>query len=116
MKTVNKTAKVGTAYGQTLAEELSIAYSYEELQKGDVIPTDEQLDEEDIRGVVNQKRNAAARAKATNAKLEEAGIQKPTLDDPNVQVREMVKVLRAADKNLTEEAANAKAKLILNIQ
>lgn len=95
-KTVNKSAKVETAYGQTLAEPVTFSYSYEELVKGDEIPSKEVPDADDLRTYVNQKRNAAARSSAQNDALTKAGIQKPTLEDPDVRLKTMVKVLVAA--------------------
>lgn len=102
-KTVTKTATVNTAYGQTLSEPIQFSYQFDELVKGDPIPADEQPDESDIRAYVNQKRNAAARSSAQNAALSEAGIQKPTLEDADVRLKTMVKVLVAAG-NSAEEA------------
>lgn len=110
-KTVNKSAKVETAYGQTLAEPVTFSYSYEELVKGDEIPADEQPDADDLRSYVNQKRNATARSKAQNDALTAAGISKPTLEDPNVQLSTMVKVLVAAGKSAQEADTIARATL-----
>jgi hypothetical protein len=102
-KTQTKRARVETAYGQTLAEPVEFDYSYEELQKGDEIPAKEMPDADDLRSFVNQKRNAAARSKAQNEALTAAGIQKPTLEDPDTRLRTMVKVLVAAG-NTPEQA------------
>jgi len=112
-KPIEKTATVETAYGQTLAEPIRFSYSYEELQKGDTIPSDEMPDADDLRSYVNQKRNAAARSKAQNAALDNAGIKKPTLDDPSVQFATMVKVLVASGK--TAEQAEQIAKTALGV-
>jgi hypothetical protein len=108
-KTISKSAKVETAYGQTLAEPVSFNYTYEELQKGDAIPTDEQPDAADLLTYVNQKRNAAARSKAQNDALTNAGIVKPTLEDPAVRLATMVKVLVAAgnSKETAEQIAKS---------
>jgi hypothetical protein len=102
-KTQTKRARVETAYGQTLAEPVEFDYSYEELVKGDEIPAREMPDADDLRSFVNQKRNAAARSKAQNEALTAAGIQKPTLEDPDTRLRTMVKVLVAAG-NTPEQA------------
>lgn len=95
-KNVTKTARVETAYGQTLAEPVSFIYEYDELTKNDAIPASEQPDADDLRSFVNQKRNAGARSKAQNEALTAAGIAKPTLEDPDVRLRTMVRVLVAA--------------------
>lgn len=112
-KTIRKSAQVSTAFGQTLPQPISFTYDVEELQKGDEIPADEVPDADDIRSFVNQKRNAAARAKAQNEALAEAGIKKPTLDDPAVQLATMVKVLVAAGND--EATATAMAKNVLGL-
>jgi hypothetical protein len=103
MKTTSKSATIETAFGQALPEPLKFSYSFVELEKGDAVPDDEVLTEKDIRNVQNAKRNASARASATTKALEAAGIQKPTLEDPNVQFATMVKVLVAAG-NTVEQA------------
>lgn len=110
-KTMPKTATVNTAYGQTLAEPIQFSYSYEELVKGDTIPADETPDESDLRAFVNQKRNAAARSKAQNEALSAAGIQKPTLEDADVRLKTMVKVLIAAGNSPEQAETIAKGAL-----
>lgn len=107
-KTVKKTAKVETAFGNPI-DPLTVGYEYEELQKGDAIPADEYPNEDAIRGFVNQRRNSAARAKAQNEALSNAGIVKPTLEDPDVRLKTMVKVLLAngMDEATAETTARA---------
>lgn len=95
-KIVKKSAEVKTFNGQTLPEAIPFDYEYEELQKGDEIPAKEQPDEDDLRTYVNTKRNSAARAKAQNEALNAAGIQKPTLEDPDFRLKQMVKILTAS--------------------
>jgi hypothetical protein len=102
-KTVTKTARVETAYGQTLPEAIDFSYQFEKLAKGDAIPTDETPDASDILNFVNAKRNASARSKAQNEALDAADVKKPTLEDPDVRLKTMVKVLVAAG-NTTEQA------------
>lgn len=112
-KTVDKRATVETAYGQTLAEPVKFAYSYVELEKGDEIPADEMPGADDIRSYVNQKRNAAARSKAQNDALTNAGIVKPTLEDAAVRFATMVKVLKAAGN--TQDQAEQMAHQVLGV-
>ncbi len=114
MKNVTKRATVATAYGQTLAEPLEFSFSYEELTKGDEIPANEMPDAEDIRSYVNQKRSAAARASAQNEALNAAGIKKPTLEDPAVQLATMIKVLVAAGNDEVTATTIAKSALGLS--
>ena len=113
MKTVTRKATVSTAYGQTLAEPLEFEYSFDELQKGDTIPDDEVPGPDDIRTYVNQKRNAAARSTRQAQVLSDAGIQKPTLEDPNVAYATMVKVLKAQGQS--QENAEKMAKQVLGL-
>lgn len=111
MKTVSKNAKVETVNGQTLPEPIPFSYSYEELQKGDEIPADEQPDSDDLRAYVNTKRNSAARAKAQNEALTAAGIQKPTLEDPDFRLKQMVKLLLANGMDAATAESTARATL-----
>jgi hypothetical protein len=110
-KTVTKNAEISKAYGNDLPKPLPFSYSFEELQKGDEIPADEQPDAEDIRNLVNSKRNAKARAAASNQALTEAGVQKPTLESPEFRLASMVKVLVAAGKSEAEATELAKTVL-----
>lgn len=113
MKNVTKRATVATAYGQTLAEPISFEYSFDELGPKDEIPAAEMPDADDLRSFVNQKRNAAARSKAQSEALSAAGINKPTLEDENVRLATMVKVLVAAGN--TRDAAEQIARQALGM-
>ena len=110
-KTVSKKASVSTAYGQTLPQAIEFEYEFVELQKGDEIPADEQPDADDLRQYVNTKRNSAARAKAQNEALSNAGIVKPTLEDPDVRLKSMVKILIANGMDETTATTTARAAL-----
>jgi hypothetical protein len=112
-KNVTKKATISTAYGEPVNPPLEFSYGYDELQKGDEIPADEKPDADDILTLVNQKRNAKARASAQNEALSEAGIQKPTLESPDVRLKTMVKVLVAAGND--EETATTIAKSALGM-
>ena len=111
MKTVTKNAEVSKAYGTELAEALRFSYSYDELVKGDAIPAKEVPDDEDIRTFVNSKRNASARSTAQSQALKAAGIEAPTLEDPNVQLKTMIKVLVAAGRSESDAEQVARAAL-----
>lgn len=99
MKNVTKSATVTTAYGNTLPNPITFSYSYVEYEKGDTIPASELPDEDGIRSFVNGRLNAAARSKEQASALEAAGVKKPTLEDPNVQLATMIKVLMAAGRD-----------------
>jgi hypothetical protein len=112
-KTVNKSAKVETAYGVTLADPVTFSYSYEELVKGDEIPAKEVPDADDLRTYTNQKRNAAARSSAQNDALTNAGVTKPTAEDPQVALAMMVKAMVA--QRIPVEQATQIAKTALGL-
>ena len=112
-KTQKKAARVETAYGNTLAEPITFSYEYEELQKGDTIPADEMPDSDDLRSFVNQKRNAAARSKAQNDALQNAGIEKPNQENPEFRLATVVKMLKA--NGLSAEAAEQQARAVLGM-
>lgn len=107
-KTVDAT--VTKAFGQPVStyvpnvNSLLFTFSYEELVEGDTIPDDEVLTPADILAAVNQKRYAAARAKAQAELFAEHKITKPgVLDTPEGQLANMVKTLVAAGQ--TQENA-----------
>lgn len=110
-ETVKRNATVKTAYGETLDKPIEFDYTFEELQEGDPIPEKEMPDEDGLRSFVNQRRNAAARASAQNEALSKAGIQKPTLEDPEVRFKTMVKVLLASGQTKEQAEAIAKSSL-----
>lgn len=111
MKITTKSAEISKAYGNDLPKPIPFTYSFEELQKGDEIPADEQPDADDLLALVNSKRNAKARAAASNAALAEAGVQKPTLESPEFRLAQMVKVLIA--NGMDEATATATARTVL---
>lgn len=110
-KTQNKVAKVETAFGEQLATAIQFPYNYEELEKGDAIPTDEQPDAADILQLVNSKRNASARSSAQAKAFAAAGIEKPTLENPEVRLKNMVKILVAAGNDTATAEQIAKSAL-----
>jgi hypothetical protein len=105
-KTVTKTASVSKVQGIELPEELTFTYSFEELVKGDAIPADEQLDDEDIRRAVNAKRNATERSKEQTKTVKASGFELPSqkISEPEVQVKTMVRALVASGKYSQEQA------------
>jgi len=96
--------RVENAYGKTLPTAVEFSGSYEKLEKGDAIPADEALSESDIYDVINAKRKATARAKATAEALQAAGIEKPDPKSPEVVREGMIKGLMLL-QNLSREQA-----------
>lgn len=110
---VQNQAEVKTANGQPLPKPIKFPYEFEKLLKGDTIPADEVPDDDDILTYVNTKRNSAARAKAQAEALAAAGIAKPTLEDPDFRLRQMIKILVA--NNMDEETAEKSARAALGM-
>lgn len=113
-KTVTGTSKVETAYGNTLKTPISFEFSHVEYSDYSEVPESDKLTPKDMLQVVNASLKASARAKAQNEALEAAGIKKPSLDDPAVQLSTMVKVLMKAGKD--ESTATQLAKAALGIE
>lgn len=114
-------ASVTKAFGRPVSDyvpnvlSLPFKFSYDELTENDTIPDDEVLTPADILAAVNNKRYAAARAKAQAELFATHKITKPgVLDTTEGQLAAMVKVLVAAGN--TQENAVALAKQVLNIQ
>jgi hypothetical protein len=112
-KVITKKARVETAYGKVLESPIDFSYSYEELQKGEEIPAKEMPDADDLISFVNQKRNATARSREQNLALENAGVKKPTKEDPEFRLRTMVDMLVANGE--TKEDAEQQARLLLKM-
>lgn len=93
MKTETFKGQVESAYGKVLPSAVAFSGSFEAVQSVDEIPDDEKLGPADIIDVVNGKRKAAARAKATLEALNAAGITKPDPNDPMTIRMNMVKSL-----------------------
>lgn len=92
MKTEKFSGTVESAYGKTLPEPVKFSGTFDAVEKVDEIPDDEKLGPADILQVVNNKRKATARAKATLEALNAAGISKPDANDPAVIRDNMVKL------------------------
>lgn len=113
MKTETFKFNVETAYGQTLSPAIPVSGSYEELENYEEIPAKEMPDRDDILKVVNAKRKAASRAKATTEALQAAGIEKPTAKDNSVAIREMAKIFKL--RGDSDEVAEQKARAALGL-
>lgn len=113
MKDVTRKATVQTVYGQTLAEAIEFEFTFSELQKGDTIPADETPDADDLRTFVNTRRASKARSEKQNEIVAGLGIAKPTLENPDVALATMIKVLVAQGK--TPADANQLARTMLGM-
>lgn len=112
MKTEKFSGTMESAYGKVLPSKLSFEGSYEAYTSIDEVRSakDEPSDDEVV-AFVNSKRKAAARQKAMNEALTAAGIEKPTLEDPQVQLATIIKALRAAGRSEAEATALAESTL-----
>jgi len=114
MKAETFKGKMENAYGRVLPTPVSFSGEYEHLTDISEVPDKEKLSDEDILSVVNAKRKASARQKAMNDALTAAGIEKPTLEDPQVQLATIIKALRAAGRS--EEDAIQLAESTLGVK
>lgn len=117
MQTETFKGTVESAYGNTLPEAIKFSGSYEKYESmaeaktaNDVLSDEEQLT------VINNKRKANARAKATTAALEVAGISKPTLEDPQVQLKQMIKILVMSGKSESDAQKFAESALGVTLE
>ena len=114
MQTEKFNGTIESAYGKTLPEKLSFSGTFQAFTITDDVAgnavelpaTPDGADKitdaitwGDVYAVVNNKRKAKARQKAMNAALDAAGIEKPTMEDPQVQLATMIKGLKAAGKS-----------------
>lgn len=100
------TSVAKTAYGKVL--EVPIEYSYKWKDYGeynDVRQANDLLSDDEQVKVRNAERQAAARQASLTKALNDAGIEKPNLEnDDQLRLREMFKVLMSS-KKYTEERA-----------
>jgi hypothetical protein len=106
-KTTTFKGVIENAYGKPLPTPVKYAGDFQELVKGDEIPAKEVPDADELLTYANNKRKANARQKSMQSALTAAGIEKPTLENPEEQFKQMVKILVTAGK--TEEDARQMA-------
>lgn len=115
MKTEKFSGKMENAYGKVLPEAIKFDGTFEALENVEEVRTaNEYPNDTEVVDWANAKRKASARQKSMNAALEAAGIAKPTLDDPQVQLATIVKALRASGRS--EEDAIALAETTLGVK
>ena len=110
---VTEKATVRKLFGQALDKEYTIDVSYNQLADNSAIPADSQLTHSEIIGILNARRKATARAKATSELAETLGVAKPStsLDSDEKRVAAMVKVFRSMGNDDATSTALAKAAL-----
>jgi hypothetical protein len=117
MKTETFKGTIESAYGRTLPNKLTFSGEFEayetvdELKAANKYPSDD-----DIVSFVNAKEKANARQKAMTETLSAAGIEKPTMDDPQVQLATIIKALRASGRSEDEAISLAEATLGVKYQ
>jgi hypothetical protein len=85
MKSESFSGSVASAYGETLPKPVAFSGTYEAFETFDEVKGANELPSNDeIVTMVNNKRKANARAKATQAALDAAGIQRPDPNSPEV--------------------------------
>jgi len=115
MKTEKFSGKMESAYGKVLPTPIPFSGSFEALENIDEVKTANEVpDDKEVVAWANGKRKASERQKAMNAALEAAGISKPTLEDPQVQLLQIIKALRASGRS--EEDAIALAETTLGVK
>lgn len=110
----NETLKgtMDNAYGKALPKPVSYEGSLELYETPDEVrAANDWPSNDEIVSVVNANRKANARQKFMKAALDAAGIQKPTLEDPAEQFKQMVKILVTAGKDEATAAQLANATL-----
>lgn len=118
MKATKFEGSVSAAYGKELETPVSFSGQYDSYETFDEAKTaNDLLSNEEQLNAINAKRKAAARAKATTAALDAAGIQKPDPNSPEVLKETMVKNLiklqgldEATAKSMVEGMLAATAK------
>jgi hypothetical protein len=100
MKTVKFTGTMENAYGKVLAEKLPFEGEFDAYENLDEVrAAGEYPKDSEILDFVNGKVKANARQKSMNAALQAAGISKPTLEDPQVQLATIIKALIAGGRD-----------------
>lgn len=109
MKEVVFKGSMTSAYGKDLEKAIAFSGSFKAYESiSEVRDAKEDLTDEEIVTVVNNRRKASAVQASRNSALEAAGIQKPTNEDPAVALSNMVKILVAQGKSQDEALTLAK--------
>lgn len=115
MKTEKFNGTMENAFGSPLPTPIKFSGDFESFETVDEVKAaNEAPDDKEVVAWANAKRKASARQKSMNAALEAAGISKPTLEDPQVQLATIIKALRASGRD--EESAIALAETTLGVK
>ena len=115
MKSETFKGTIESAYGNPLPSALKFEGSFEAYESYDEASTANDLPSRDEQlAFVNNKRKANARQKSMQSALDAAGITKPTLEDPQFQLKSMIKILVTAGRS--EEAATQLAESTLGVK
>ena len=114
MKTEKFSGTIENAYGSTLATAVKFEGTFEAYENIDEIrAANDMPNNDEIVNFVNARRKASKRQGAMTSALEAAGISKPTDENPEVALKNMVKILKAQGKS--DEQATQIAKTVLGI-
>lgn len=112
MKTEKFSGTIESAYGSQLDTALKFEGTFEAYESVDEVKAGNDFPNNDeILAFVNNKRKANARQKSMTETLTAAGINKPTLDDPQVQLATIIKALVASGKSKDDATKLAEATL-----
>lgn len=112
MKTETYKGTIESAYGSPLATALRFEGSFEAYADFDeMVTAQDGLSRDEQVAAVNNKRKANARQKSMQAALDAAGISKPTLEDPQVQLKTIIKALVASGRSDAEATQIAESTL-----
>jgi hypothetical protein len=115
MKSEKFSGKMENAYGKVLPSAIAFSGTFEAFENVDEVKSaNEYPNDAEVVSWANAKRKASERQKSMNAALETAGIAKPTLEDPQVQLSTIIKALRAAGRS--EEDAISLAETTLGVK
>lgn len=115
MKPTSFTGTMENAYGRPLPSPIKFEGSFDAYETLDEVRSKNEFpSDKEILDFVNAKEKANARQKSMNAALEAAGIVKPTLEDPQVQLLQMIKILKAAGRS--DEDATTLAETTLGVK
>jgi hypothetical protein len=108
MKSVPFTATAESAYGEKLEKAVTYAGTYESFETYDEVKSANELPSNDeIVTMVNNKRKAAAKAKAMQAKFDELKIEKPDPNSPANLRKGMIVNLMKQKPELDEATASS---------
>lgn len=114
MENKTGTSTATTAYGKRLDSPITYEFAYQAYTSIDEVKAaNDMLTDDEIVKVRNNERLTNARQKALVAALDAAGIVKPTIEnDPQMQLREMFKVLMASKRYDEQTARNLAAQTL----